>query len=84
MLADTVLFDAARLVDQPLEDAAYGIAVEWLGRLATEAIEHVALAIGIVNGQVIVAFELTNGEDDLHALCDELQDTAIQIVDAFA
>jgi len=79
-----VLFDATRLVDQALEDAAHGVAIERLGRLAAQAIEHVPLPIGIVYGKVIFTLELTNGEDDLHAFCDELQDTDIQLVDAFA
>lgn len=79
-----MLLDASRLVDQALEDAAHRVSIERFGRLAAQAIEHVALAIGIINGQVVLSLELTNGQDDLHTFGNELQDAAIQIVDASA
>jgi len=82
VLTDTVLLDAPRFVDQSFEDAPHGVAVERLRRLATQAIEHISLAIRVVYREVVVAFELTDGEDHFHAFSDELQDAAIQIVDA--
>jgi len=79
--AHAVLLDTARLVDQPLEDSAYRVGVERLGSLTAEAFEHLSFALGIVRGEVVLTLEFANGEHDLHAVCDELQDAAIQFVD---
>ena len=84
VFAHAVLLDPSRLVDQPLENSPHGIRVERLGGLTAQAFEHLSFALGIVDGEVVFSLESTNGEHDLHAVGDELQDAAIQLVDASA
>ena len=84
MGTDAVLLDAPRLVDQALEDTAHGFGIERCRRLATQAREHISFAIGVVHRNVVVALKLTDGEHDLHTLCYQRQDAAIQVIDASA
>jgi hypothetical protein len=82
VLAHTVLLNTTRLVDQALEYPPHCIGIQRLGSLTTQAFEHLSFAFGIVHGEVVFTLELTDGEHDLHAVGDELQDTTIQVVDA--
>lgn len=82
MLADAVLLDTPRLVDQSLEDASHGFAIQRRRCLPAQAVQHFPLALGVVHGKVVFAFELADREHDLHSFGDELQDATIQVVDA--
>ena len=77
-----MLFDPARLVDQSLENAAHRVRVERVLRLAAQAIEHFAFAIGVIDGDAVLALVLADGQDDSHALRDQFEDATIQVIDA--
>ncbi len=77
-----MLFDAPAFVDEALEDSAHRVRVERVLRLRAQAIEHVPLPLGIVDGNVVSTLVLAYGKHDLHAFGDQFEDAAIQVVDA--
>src|SRR6266545_2679107 len=81
---DVALFDAARFVDQALEDATYSFAIEGAWRAADEAIEHAAFALGIVDGHADAAFVVSDSQDDAYALGDDFEDAGVDFVDGLA
>jgi hypothetical protein len=79
-----MLLESPRLVDQALEDTPDGRRVErWLC-LPSEPLEHVALSFRVVNGQLSLALELSNGENEPDAFGDELEDTLVHFIDGAA
>ena len=79
-----MLLKPPRLVDQALEDTPHGRRVERRPRLPSEPLEHVALSLRVVNGQVSRTLELSNGENEPDALRDELEDALVHLVDGAA
>jgi hypothetical protein len=76
-----VLLEATHLVDEALEDAADGGAVErGLGQ-RREAVQYASFSFRIVDGHLVRAFDVADGQDEADALGHQLEELAIDVVD---
>jgi hypothetical protein len=79
-----VLLETSHFVDEAFEDAAHGGAVERRLRQRCQAIEHSALALGVVDGHLARSLQVSDGQHEPNALGHELEDLPIDFVDGEA
>src|SRR5689334_12717931 len=78
------LLEAARLVDQALEDATNRVGLERRRRQGGEAREQTALALRVVHGKSVLRFESADLEHQSYALVNELEELGVHRVDRAA
>jgi hypothetical protein len=79
-----MLLDAARLVDEPLEDSADRVGVQGRLRSTTQAIQKRALTRGIVDGNTAFAFVFADLDDEANTLVQEFENLLVDGVDTAA
>ena len=76
--------DAARFVDDAFEEAADGGVLQWTGRRSLDVMQDVFFALGRVDREGQVSFNLADLDGVFRALIEELDQHLIHAVDRFA
>ena len=74
-------FEPTALTDDGTEDLTDGVGIERRLRLARQMIEEPRLAHWVVDGEILLAFLVTDAEHDVETLTNEGQDLMVDGVD---